>query len=388
MKLHLPDGCTLVKAPFPLKSSVRLIALCGMFASATFVTAMAGPGGGPGGSNDNSANSEDFKHQPELGWRTKPLIRIGNKQFKDLNGNGKLDAYEDWRLPVDERVDDLVSQMTLEEKTGMMLIDTLNAGCKGAWSRTATDYIRNQKMTRFILRSTAAATADEATSLRGAAATGDAGATGRVRERGPGRAEATRLGIPVVFKYNARNHYRNRPALRHHDGAGAFTEFPKEAGLAAAALGGIRKARTGDMSVIRLHRRDGPGVAAIGLRGMYGYMADLSTEPRWYRVHETFTEDADLCADIMKTLVRDAAGRPQVTPATNVALTIKHFPGGGPQELGLDPHYLVRQAPGLSGRPVRLPPEAVQGGDRRRRRRRSCRTTACRSARRYDGRDL
>ena len=48
---------------------------------------------------------------------------------------------------------------------------------------------------------------------------------------------------------------------------------------------------------------------AIGLRGMYGYMADLSTEPRWYRVHETFTEDADLNASIMKTLVRDPAGQ-------------------------------------------------------------------------------
>jgi beta-glucosidase len=71
---------------------------------------------------------------------------------------------------------------------------------------------------------------------------------------------------------------------------------------------------------------------------MYGYMADLSTEPRWYRVHETFTEDADLCAEIMKTLVLNLQGG-RVSPATAVALTIKHFPGGGPQQLGLDPHF-------------------------------------------------
>ena len=78
---------------------------------------------------------------------------------------------------------------------------------------------------------------------------------------------------------------------------------------------------------------------AIGLRGMYGYTADLATEPRWYRVHETFTEDADL-----GRAHHARAGRPglqggPVSPSTSVALTIKHFPGGGPQEMGLDPHY-------------------------------------------------
>lgn len=69
---------------------------------------------------------------------------------------------------------------------------------------------------------------------------------------------------------------------------------------------------------------------AIGLRGMYGYMADLSTEARWYRVHETFTEDGDLVADIISTLVTNLQGKS--LSAQSVALTIKHFPGGGPQE--------------------------------------------------------
>jgi beta-glucosidase len=70
---------------------------------------------------------------------------------------------------------------------------------------------------------------------------------------------------------------------------------------------------------------------------MYGYMADLSTEPRWYRVHETFTEDADLASSIITTLVKSIQGE-RLGPRS-VALTIKHFPGGGPQEGGSDPHY-------------------------------------------------
>jgi beta-glucosidase len=61
-------------------------------------------------------------------------------------------------------------------------------------------------------------------------------------------------------------------------------------------------------------------------------------------VHETFTEDADLNANIIGTLVAtlqgplDAHGV-SLSPNTSVALTMKHFPGGGPQELGLDAHY-------------------------------------------------
>ncbi len=85
---------------------------------------------------------------------------------------------------------------------------------------------------------------------------------------------------------------------------------------------------------------------SIGLRGMYGYMADLSTEPRWYRTHETFTEDADLNAKIMRTSSSetlqgpvDKDGELPERQRRSVALTMKHFPGGGPQELGLDPHY-------------------------------------------------
>src|SRR5690625_6421965 len=58
--------------------------------------------------------------QPELGARVKNIIEVDGYEFRDLNDNGELDAYEDWRLPAEERVDDLVTQMTLEEKAGLM----------------------------------------------------------------------------------------------------------------------------------------------------------------------------------------------------------------------------------------------------------------------------
>lgn len=153
-----------------------------------------------------------------------------------------------------------------------------------------------------------------------------------------------------MFKSNARNHIDPDARAGINEAAGAFTAFPKEAGLAAAALGQQsaktgKASTTGDMSVIKNFAEVmGSEWKAIGLRAMYGYMADLSTEPRWYRVHETFTQDADLNANIIKTLVKNLQGAKikdgtSVTPDTAVALTVKHFPGGGPQELGFDPHF-------------------------------------------------
>ncbi len=292
--------------------------------------------GGDDSSNDNG--------QPVISARTKGIITVDGKQYKDLNSNGKLDSYENWQLTAEERADDLISKMTLDEKAGLMMIDTLGPGCEGTVTSTAIDYLNTQRMKRFILRTVA--TAPNLITASDACPSGSkvtpqqlAVFTNTIQSM----AEGSRLGIPVVFKDNARNHVEVNPQYGITAGAGAFTQFPKEAGLAAAALGEQYlkegKATTGDMSVIKTFTEVmGPEYNAVGLRAMYGYMADLSTEPRWYRVHETFTEDADLNANIMKTLVEGLQGGP-VNRGTKVALTMKHFPGGGPQELGLDPHY-------------------------------------------------
>jgi beta-glucosidase len=267
--------------------------------------------------------------QPVIVARVKPVVSVAGKRFKDANGDGQLQPYEDWRKDAETRARDLTARMTLDEKAGMMLIDSLNPGFGGVVADPARDYIENQKMTRFILRSVVTANPVQSTGrgFGGPQVTPEQAATwtNRIQEL----AEATRLGIPVLFKSNARNHYERDARFGINTEAGSFSEWPKEAGLAA----------TRDPALVAdFARTMGEEWRAIGLRGMYGYMADLSTEPRWYRVHETFTEDADLCAEIMKTLVRHLQGG-KVSPATAVALTIKHFPGGGPQQLGLDPHF-------------------------------------------------
>jgi beta-glucosidase len=62
--------------------------------------------------------------QLKLGYRTAAILEENGFQFKDLNKNNRLDPYEDWRLPVDQRIQNLIAQMSLEEKVGFMLIST------------------------------------------------------------------------------------------------------------------------------------------------------------------------------------------------------------------------------------------------------------------------
>ena len=177
--------------------------------------------------------------QPELGIRLKKIIADNGLKFKDLNANGRLDTYEDWRLPAQKRAADLVARMTLAEKAGMMLIATNNPDCGGGLSERGRDLIDMQKMTRFILRAKVNTQApDCSVKLTGFALRGGyaqtplqmANFTNAVQER----LEASRLGIPALFKDNARNHVEVNPMFGIAAGAGAFTEFPKEAGLAAS----------------------------------------------------------------------------------------------------------------------------------------------------------
>lgn len=69
--------------------------------------------------------------QPELGTRSVSIIKKGGLEFKDLNKNGKLDKYEDWRLSPEKRAADLLSQMDIDEKVGFMIISQINMGPQG-----------------------------------------------------------------------------------------------------------------------------------------------------------------------------------------------------------------------------------------------------------------
>jgi len=269
-----------------------------------------------------------YTSQPVIEARAAIVLVVNQQHFKDLNKNNTLDPYEDWRLPVDQRIDDLVKKMTMQEKVGMMLINTLNADPGGKLPLRAAEFIEDEKMTRFIFRNVVTQNPRPTTGGGFAGVQITPFEAAQFMNAVQELAENTRLGIPPMFKSNSRNHVEFDARVGINEESGAFSSWPKESGLAA----------TRDMNLIadfaKTMRQEW---TSIGLRGMYGYMGDLSTEPRWYRVHETFSEDAQLTADILTTLIKNLQG--ESLSARSVAMTIKHFPGGGPQEGGGDPHY-------------------------------------------------
>ncbi len=279
------------------------------------------------------------RQQVSISARVKSVLEVDGLRFRDLNGNGVLDPYEDWRLSPSERARDLVSKMTPEEKIGLMVIcsrsmgisqsdeaQTSHAGAideeyrdvandphnnSGLPSEGTTQQITELHMRHFIMRETPS----------GSKIAIWVNAMNEI-------AEGTRLGIPVIVAANSKNELGGfKMGGSEHDQD--FTQWPGTLGLAA----------THDIEVIGdFADRSRAEWVAAGLRKGYMYMADTVTDPRWFRTNGTFGEDPAFNGEAITAVVRGFQGAGGLQP-NGVALTVKHFPGGGARENGFDPHY-------------------------------------------------
>jgi beta-glucosidase len=239
--------------------------------------------------------------------------------YRDLNKNGKMDVYEDAREPVEARVNDLLSQMNVEEKAGMMFISGTRINDdgslddipgKGMFARMpqANKLIEDKKI-NFINIWAAPPTRPLATWYNNVQKV----------------AEASRLGIPVTIASDPRHYFSNNIfAMAAND----FSQWPEQLGF--AAIGDEKLMRQfGDIA--RQEYR------AVGIREALHPMADLATEPRWPRISGTFGEDASLSAKMVKAYILGFQG--DKLDSNSVATMTKHFSGGGPQKEGLDSHF-------------------------------------------------
>lgn len=247
------------------------------------------------------------------------LLRSGDGfAYRDLNKNGRLDVYEDPRQPIAVRVEDLLRQMTLAEKAGQLFINgaIVNAdgsleekpGPAGIAGRTAMAQMIDQKMTHFNLWE-----------IPGAQA------VATWHNNLQWFAESTRLGIPVTIASDPRNHFTHNIFAMAATG---FSQWCETLGFGAI----------GDTGLVREFancvRQE---YLAVGIRVALHPQIDLATEPRWARISGTFGEDAHLTAALAAAYIESFQG-PQLGP-TSVACMTKHFPGGGPQNEGLDSHF-------------------------------------------------
>jgi beta-glucosidase len=244
-------------------------------------------------------------------------VTEGDLTFRDLNKNGRLDPYEDPRRPIDERVADLLGQMTLEEKAGLLFHTMIMMGEDGSLLEgtgrfgpfSTAEMVGTRRMNHFNI-------------LQGSDPRRMAEWYNRLQDL----AASTRLGIPVTISSDPRHAFTDNPATSFL--AGAFSQWPEQLGLAATDDPALVE-QFGDIA-----RQE---YVAVGIRVALHPMADLATEPRWARNNGTFGEDAPLAARMTAAYIRGFQGA--TLGPQSVACMTKHFPGGGPQKDGEDPHF-------------------------------------------------
>jgi beta-glucosidase len=343
--------CQLIKSNLIMKKIYAISVIC--FIVAVLVSCTGG---------------KEKKPQPVLGTRSVTIIEKRGLKFKDLNKNGKLDKYEDWRLTPEERSKDLLSKMSLEEKAGFMLINSANMiGTRRAEASenklAASDLDDGAGRSEFpggggfgqnrnrqggpgrTGEGAAGGNGERIANMNSSAGTAkvvkefhnrhfilrsneSARITAEWANKLQALCESEPLGIPAIIASNPRNNITTNASLGTSVGTTVFSSWPGELGLSAMR----------DLSLTRefadISRQEW---LAVGLRKGYMYMADLATEPRWSRINGTFGENSEWVAKIIREIVLGFQGE-KLNP-TSVALTTKHFPGGGSGDDGQDSHF-------------------------------------------------
>lgn len=290
----------------------------------------------------------DFKtvantNGPTLGYAASSgitILNIDGFHFKDLNKNGKLDAYEDWRLPVDERAKDLASKMSVEQIAGLMLYSahqSIPANPRGFGAGTyngkpldssgmqAYDISDQQK--KFL----------KDDNLRHVLITRvkSPEVSAKWNNNVQAYVEGIGLGIPANNSSDPRNGVIANAEYNIGSG-GTISMWPETMGMSA----------TFDPSlVLKFGNIAAQEYRALGIATALSPQVDLATEPRWSRFNGTFGEKPQLAADMARAYVdgfQTSTGNAEIKNGWgfhSVNAMVKHWPGGGPEEGGRDGHF-------------------------------------------------
>ena len=253
--------------------------------------------------------------------KLKPEVKaldVDGMSFRDLNKNNELDQYEDYRLDNAQRVKDLVSQMTLEEKVGTLFHPPVTINPDWMFrlyslfvdgGKLTESEIIDQHINHFNLYGNPKPErlAKKLNSLQ------------KIASR-------SRLGIPVTISSDPIHEVPNGGGVASFSLDG-FSKWPSQLGLAASQNPSLVK------QFAEIAREE---YLAVGIRTALHPMADLATEPRWARNFGTFGSDNVLSSKLTMAYMDGFQGK--TIDSQSVMTMVKHFPGGGPQENGLDPH--------------------------------------------------
>jgi beta-glucosidase len=277
---------------------------------------------------------------PALGAASKKhILAVDGFAFKDLNRNGVLDPYEDWRRPWEERIDDLAARLSIEEIAGLMLYSSHQSitrvnpfaalGYRGreetdarenVWDLTEAqkDFLKNDHVRHVLL-------AQVENSITAA----------RWNNRAQAFAEGLGSGIPVNISSDPR--HTARATAEFNMGAGGdISLWPDALGLAAAFDPALVR-RFGETAA-REYR-------AMGITTALSPQVDLASDPRWSRFSGTFGEGVGLAVDLARAYCdgfQTSAGDREIAGGwgfDSVNAMVKHWPGGGSGEGGRDAHF-------------------------------------------------
>jgi beta-glucosidase len=238
-------------------------------------------------------------------------------EYRDLNGNGQLDPYEDPRLSPEERVADLVSRLSIAEKAGLLFHSMIGVGQPGAHDTpagfspsTPRELVIGKLLSHFNV--SALPSVREAVRWHNA-----------LQEL----AEQTPHGIPITLSTDPRHAFSENAGAS--TAAGNLSQWPEPLGFGAI----------GDVDLVRrfadIARQE---YLALGIRAALHPQVDLATEPRWARQVHTFGQDAATASELVTAYLEGFQGSRVGTDS--VACTTKHFPGGGPLKDGGDSHFV------------------------------------------------
>ena len=260
--------------------------------------------------------------------------------FKDMNRNGALDPYEDWRLPAEVRAEDLARRISIEEIAGMMLYSSHQSvpssggmfggatyGGKpfaqsGALSSDLSD-AQKKFLTEDNLRAVLVTTVESPA------------VAARWNNNMQALVEGMGHGVPVNTSSDPR-HETSATAEYNYGAGGEISHWPTSLGLAA----------TFDPALVEeFGHIASQEYRALGITTALSPQIDLATEPRWTRFYGTFGESPELDTDMARAYVdgfQTSAGKDEIADGwgyASVNAMVKHWPSGGPEEAGRDAHY-------------------------------------------------
>ena len=268
------------------------------------------------------------------------ILEVDGYAFKDLNRNGKLDKYEDWRLPSEERAKDLAAQLSIDEIAGLMLYSSHQELPAPETGKRASTY-------NGLPFSKAYASPEDITDQQKKFIIKD-----RVRH-----ILLTKIQSPyVAAEWNNKvqalceslDHgipANNSSDPRH--GLIAEDEFNAGAGGKISVWPGLLgMAATFDPAVaLRFGEVASTEYRHLGMATALSPQIDLATEPRWRRVMATFGEGSKLATDFARAYSdgfqtsKGEDAREGAWGMNSVNAMVKHWPGGGTGEAGRDAHF-------------------------------------------------